>query len=121
LRSPWLWSSTVLLVVFAVLVALLARPLPDPKFAGYTQLSALRTAGTGIRASVRSAEHSRTSYRLLATTASGRVLAREFSLTPGQEWTGILPTGAPREQTVHVRLYRAGDPAAVYREVIPRA
>ncbi len=58
---------------------------------------------------------------LVATTASGRRVSREFRLAPAQEWAGILPTGRPRDQTIHIRLYRAREPGVVYREVVPRA
>jgi hypothetical protein len=120
LRSPWLWSMTVLLGVFAALLVALARPLPDTTYAGYTQLSGLRS-GTNVSVAVKSAEHVRTRYHLDVLAASGRVVARGFTLAPGQQWAHVIPVGAPREQTVHVRLYRATAPATVYREVILRA
>jgi hypothetical protein len=121
LRSPWFWSTALLLAVFASLLALLARPLPDRAFAGYTQLAALRAAHNGISATVRSAEQVTRSYRLVAVTASRRVVSREFTLSPGQEWAGTLPTGGPPDQTIYIRLYRAGQPGVIYREVVHRA
>lgn len=120
LRSPWLWSTSVLLAVFVGLLLVLARPLPDRTYAGYTQLSGLRS-GTNVSVAVKSAEHVRTKYRLDVVTASGRVVARGFALAPGQQWARVIHTGPPPEQTVHIRLYRAAAPTTVYREVILRA
>ncbi len=120
LRSPWLWSTTVLLAVFGTLLVALARPLPDTTYAGYTQLSGLRS-GTSVSVAVKSAEHVRTRYDLDVRAASGQVVARKFTLAPGQEWAQIIYVGAPREQTVHIRLFRATAPTTVYREVILRA
>jgi|GEM_PF-2595521 uncharacterized membrane protein len=119
-RSPWLLSTTLLLAVFGVLLALLARPLPDPSYAGYTQLSGLR-AGPNVRVAVTSAEHRRTSYYLQASAASGLAVFRAFTLAPEQRWSSSIHIGAPLEQTVRIRLYRATAPASVYREVVLRA
>jgi hypothetical protein len=120
LRSPWLWSTTILLAVFAGLLVMVARPLPDPTYAGYTQLSGLRD-GANVRIAVKSAEHLRRTYHLEALAASGRVVKRTFTLTPGQQLTQVIHIGAPLEQTVRVRLYLVAAPATVYREVILRA
>jgi uncharacterized membrane protein len=120
LRSPWLLSTALLLAVFAVLLALLARPLPDPGYAGYTQLSGLR-AGANVSVSVTSAEHRRTSYRLQVRAASGLAIRRAFTLAPEQRWSSSIHIGAPLEQTVRIRLYLATAPATVYREVVLRA
>jgi uncharacterized membrane protein len=121
LRSPWLWSVSTLIAVFAGLLVLLARPLPDGAFAGYTQLSALRSGAGGVRVEVQSAEHLRTTYRLDVTTAAGRSLSRTLTLAPGQQWKRIIDAGRPAEQTVNIRLYRTAAPAAVYRELTLRA
>jgi len=120
LRSPWLWSTAALLAVFAGLLVALARPLPDPSYAGYTQLSGLRS-GVNVRVAVKSAEHGRRTYRLEARAASGRVVTRRFTLAPEQQWARLIHIGAPREQTVRIRLYRATAPKTVYREVVLRA
>jgi hypothetical protein len=121
LRSPWLWSTTVLVAVFAGLLLALARPLPDSTVAGYTQLSALRSGAAGVSVAVKSAEHARTTYHLDARTASGLVISRTFTLAPGQQWAQVIHTGAPQAQTVDIRLYRASAPATVWREVTLRA
>lgn len=120
LRSPWLWSTSVLLAVFVALLVALARPLPDTTYAGYTQLSGLR-AGTNVSVAVKSAQHARTRYRLDVRAASGRVVARSFALAPGQQWARVIHIGRPPEQTVHIRLYRTAAPTTVYREVTLRA
>src|SRR6202034_2252732 len=104
LRSPWLWSVITLIAVFAGLLALLARPLPDRAFAGYTQLSALRPRAGGVRVQVQSEEHLRTTYRLDVTTASGRSVSRTLTLAPGQRWERTIDAGRPVEQTVDIRL-----------------
>jgi uncharacterized membrane protein len=121
LRSPWLWSVITLIAVFAGLLALLARPLPDRAFAGYTQLSALRSRAGGVRVQVQSEEHLRTTYRLDVTTASGRSVSRTLTLAPGQRWERTIDAGRPVQQTVGIRLYRTAAPAAVYRELTLRA
>jgi hypothetical protein len=121
LRSPWLWSVSTLIAVFAGLLVLLSRPLPDGAFAGYTQLSALRSGAGGVRVEVQSAEHLRTTYRLDVSTASGRSVSRTLTLAPGQQWERIIDAGRPAEQTVNIRLYRAAAPGAVYRELTLRA
>jgi hypothetical protein len=120
LRSPWLWSTTILLAVFAGLLVMVARPLPDPTYAGYTQLSGLRD-GANVHIAVKSAEHLRRTYHMDALAASGRVVKRTFTLTPGQQWAQVIHIGTPLEQTVRIRLYLAAAPATVYREVILRA
>jgi uncharacterized membrane protein len=120
LRSPWLWSTTILLTIFAGLLAALARPLPDSDYAGYTELSGLRS-GANVRVAVKSVEHRRTTYRLQARAASGRVISRTFSLMPDQQWSQIVHIGTPLRQTVQIRLYLTAAPSTVYREVILRA
>lgn len=120
LRSPWMWSTIALVAVFAALLVALAQPLGDRTFAGYTQLSALRS-GAVVNVIVKSAEHSRTSYRLEVRTASRPVIARALTLAPGQQSAQVLDTGASREQTIHIRLYLAVAPASVYRELTLRA
>ena len=120
LRSPWLWSTTVLVAVFAGLLVALARPLPDRTFAGYTQLSALRS-GAAVSVTVKSAEHGRTSYYLDVRTASGLVISRTFTLAPGQGRSQVIDTGTPQTQTVYIRLYSTLAPARVYRELTLRA
>jgi len=121
LRSPWLWSTGALVAVFAGLLVALAQPLPDSTFAGYTQLSALRSGAAGVRVAVKNAEHARTTYHLDARAASGLVIRRTFTLMPGQQWARVIHIGAPREQTISIHLYRATAPATVYREVTLRA
>jgi uncharacterized membrane protein len=121
LRSPWLWSTAALVAVFAVLVAVLARPLPDKTFAAYTQLSALRSGAGGVSVAVKSAEHRFTTYELDVRAASGLVIRRTFVLAPGQQWTSVIHTGAPQAQTVDIRLYRAVAPTTVYRALTLRA
>lgn len=120
LRSPWLLSVTALVVVFAALLVGLARPLPDPAYAGYTQLSGLRQ-GADVDVAVSSAEHRLTRYRLTVRAASGRTVSRDLALPPGGQWTDSVHVGAPLEQTVRVQLERASSPGVVYREVILRA
>jgi hypothetical protein len=119
LRSPWLWSTAVLVAVFAGLVAALARPLPNRTFAGYTQLSALRS-GAAVSVTVKSAEHARTTYYLDVSTASARAISRTLTLAPGQRWVQAIDARGSQTQTVHVRLYSAGAPTRVYRELTLR-
>jgi uncharacterized membrane protein len=121
LRSPWVWSTAALVAVFAVLLAVLARPLPDNTFAAYTQLSALRSGADGVSVAVKSAEHRFTTYDLDVRAASGLVIRRTFALAPGQQWTSVIHTGGPRAQTVDIRLYRAVAPMTVYRALTLRA
>jgi uncharacterized membrane protein len=120
LRSPWLWSTTMLVAVFAGLVVVLARPLPDHTFAGYTQLSAVRS-GKAVSVTVKSAEHDRTGYELEVKTAPGRAMARAFTLAPGRQWTQLVDTGTPQAQIIQIRLYSSVAPSTVYRELTLRA
>jgi hypothetical protein len=120
LRSPWLWSTTVLVGVFVGLLVALAQPLPNRTFAGYTQLSALRS-GRAVSVTVKSAEHDRSRYTLDVRAASGLVISRTFTLAPGQQSAQMIKTDTPQAQTVHIRLYSSVAPARVYRELTLRA
>ena len=120
MRSPWLWSTTGLIAVLVALLVALARPLPDSTFAGYTQLSALRSRASDVSVTVRSAEHARTRYHLYARAAPGPLVSRTFTLAPGQQWAKVIDTREPATRTVHILLYRVGAPA-VYRELTLRA
>jgi uncharacterized membrane protein len=120
-RSRWLWSALVAGAVFALLLVALSRPLPNTRVAGYTELWALRAAGGKVIVGVKSAEHSRAAYRVVARGASGKVVSVTVTLAPGQQRTQVLAIGQPQLQTVDVRLYQVAHPASVYREVTLRA
>jgi hypothetical protein len=120
-RSRWLWSALIAVAAFTILLVALSRPLPNTGVAGYTELWALRAQGGNVSVGVKSAEHSRATYRVVANAASGKVVSVTFTLVPGRRWTQVLAIGTPELQTVDVRLYRLTDPANVYREVTLRA
>jgi hypothetical protein len=120
LRSRWTWSVLVVAAVFAVLLAILARPLPNDQIAGYTALSSLRARGGAIAVAVRSEELHGVAYRLVVSPAGGRRETRAFTLAPGTAWARTLRLSGPPLQTVTVALYRASAPHAVYRQVTLR-
>ena len=120
LRSRWTWSVLVVAAVFAVLLAILARPLPDDQIAGYTALSSLRAGGGAIAVAVRSEELHTVAYRLVVTPAGGRARTRVFTLAPGTAWARTLRLPGPPLQTVSVALYRTSAPHAAYRRVTLR-
>jgi hypothetical protein len=120
LRSRWTWSVVVVAAVFAALLAILARPLPNDHIAGYTALSGLRAGGGAITVAVRSEELRAAAYRLVLSPAGGRSETRRFRLSPGAAWTRTLRLPGPPLQTISVALYRASAPHAVYRRVTLR-
>jgi hypothetical protein len=120
LRSRWTWSAIVVAAVFAALLAILARPLPDDHIAGYTALSGLRAGGGEIAVAVRSEELDPVAYRLVLSPAGGRAETRRFRLSPGAAWSRTLRLPGPPLQTISVTVYRASAPDAVYRQVTLR-
>jgi len=103
-----------------VLLAILARPLPNDRIAGYTALSGLRAGGGAIAVAVRSEELRPVAYRLVVSPAGGPPETRRFSVSPGAAWTRALRLPGPPLQTISVALYRASAPDAVYRQVTLR-
>ena len=116
-RSRWTWSLLLAAAVFAALLIVLARPLPDSHIAGYTALSSLRGPGSSVRVEVQSAETRTVAYRLAVLPDSGPAQTRSFTLKPGERWAQLVSLSGPPLQIVRVRLYRTAEPTTVYRQV----
>ena len=116
----WGLSILVAALVFAGLVGALREPLPNRHVAGYSQLWALRAGPSLVNVGVRSAEQQSTRYRVEASASGRHLRSATVTLRPGQEWKGLVRTGAPRIPIVDVRLYRLSNPRAVYRRVLLR-
>jgi uncharacterized membrane protein len=120
-RSPFVWSGLIVATAIAAGIAYLARPLPNSTIAGYTTLSAVRAQPGDVRIGVGSAEVKKTAYRVQVLSAGRTLSTQSTELAPGQKWTFDLRTRLPPKQTVTVRLFRATQPSAPYREVTLRA
>jgi hypothetical protein len=120
LRSRWVWSILIAAAVFAVLLTVLGRPLPDQNIAAYTALSSLRSGASAVTVEVQSAQLRTLAYRLDVSPANGQRTERSFTLAPGRKWSETIDVGGPSLQIVNVRLYRADYPSRIYRQVTLR-
>ena len=119
-RSRWTWSVLVAAAVFAGLLVVLARPLPNDRIAGYTALTSLRGPGSSVDVGVQSEEVRSDSYRLEVTPAGGPPQTRFFTLPPGGHWGARIVLTGPSLQTVRIALYRGTEAGVVYRQLTLR-
>jgi hypothetical protein len=95
--------------LFAVLIAVLRKPLPDPSAPGYTLIWAQPTGSTGLSLGLRSQEREPTRYRLQITPSAAGQAFGTISLNTGQTWNKAVNLSATqRSAPVQVTLYRIG-------------
>jgi hypothetical protein len=123
-RPAVLFGGAALLVVLAFGVAQAgARTVPDSAF---TQLWILPGSASGpatVRVGLRNQEPVALRYRLVVDVGGTRAAEwPALALDPGATWeaTVVLPAGAPATAPVAAGLYRAAQPATVYRQVTLR-
>jgi uncharacterized membrane protein len=105
-------------VIVAVSAIMLARDraTPSSSFTELWVLPATTVDPNGIQFGVRNLESAKMEYSLEVKEGNEIVYTASIDLLPGETWTRAMVLQIPRNE-VQVLLYRADNPAQVYREV----
>ncbi len=110
-------------IVVAVGAIVIARDRATQSSSRFTELWVLPAQAVdsnAIQFGVRNLESARMEYRLEVQAGKDLVYTAPLDLLPGETWTRAMALQIPRNE-VKVLLYRADNPAQVYREVVLRS
>lgn len=111
------WASLAPVAVFAGLIVLLSRPLPDSHVAGYSALWAVRAGSGSVEIGVSNSQLQAIRYRVEVIPSAGRRTTRSLTLSPGEQWRHSIHVAGPISQPMIVKLYRSNDSRRAYREI----